>query len=315
MPITRPPKTLLDCPPGPFLRSRSDEAGLSDDAVEWLTSRGLLEQPLHGVLRRAATPDTLQARTAAACLVLPDGAAFCRGTAAWLLGVDTRPPGRHGGIPDVECVVPVGRSPIRRAGLRCYAAPLRDEDLVELGGLPCTSPARTAIDLARWSMPGMGLGTLDAMARAGLIVPEDLLERVERWRGDRFVGQARRLIQWCDPLAESYGESWLRLRVLEAGFPTPQLQIQLADRDGVLVYRLDLGYEAIRCSWEYDGEEFHLGSAAEAADRRRRADIEHRWGWSVIGVGKNLVLGPSMALERGIGEVLGMEPQIRRRRW
>ena len=159
----------------------------------------------------------LQARAAAARLVLPEGAAFCRGTTAWLLGIDARPPGRHGELPDIECVVPIGRAPIRRTGLRCYEADLRADDPLEISGLPCTSPARTAIDLARWTAPGMGLGSLDAMARAGLVVTEDLLERVERWRGDRFVGQARRLIQWCDPLAESYGESWLRLRVLEPG--------------------------------------------------------------------------------------------------
>jgi hypothetical protein len=35
----------------------------------------------------------------------------------------------------------------------------------------------------------------------------------------------------------------------------------------------------------------------------------------VVGVGKNLVLGPSMALEYAVGEVLGMEPLIRRRLW
>jgi hypothetical protein len=67
--------------------------------------------------------------------------------------------------------------------------------------------------------------------------------------------------------------------------------------------------------WEYDGEEYHEGPEPEARDRRRRADIECRWGWTVVGLGKNLVLGPSMALEYGVGEVLGMQPRIRRRAW
>lgn len=156
---------------------------------------------------------------------------------------------------------------------------------------------------------------LDAMARQRLIDPDELLVLVERWRGDRYVDQARRLITLCDPLAESFGESWLRLRVHDAGFPTPELQIPLPDADGVEVFRLDLGYPSLRHSWEYDGEEFHLGLQAEAADRRRRQQIERRWGWAVVGVGKNLVLGPSMALEYGIGEVLGMQPALRRRLW
>jgi hypothetical protein len=111
------------------------------------------------------------------------------------------------------------------------------------------------------------------------------------------------------------GESWLRLRFHDAGFPTPELQISLADRNGVEVYRLDLGYPRIRHSWEYDGEQYHLGLTCESVDRRRRADIERRWGWNVVGLGKNLVLGPSMALERGVAEVLGVEPLLKRRLW
>jgi hypothetical protein len=35
----------------------------------------------------------------------------------------------------------------------------------------------------------------------------------------------------------------------------------------------------------------------------------------VVGIGKNLVLGPSMALEYAVGEILGTEPQLRRRLW
>jgi hypothetical protein len=35
----------------------------------------------------------------------------------------------------------------------------------------------------------------------------------------------------------------------------------------------------------------------------------------VIGVGKADVLGWSLNLERGIGELLGLEPQISRRHW
>jgi len=161
----------------------------------------------------------------------------------------------------------------------------------------------------------MGLGALDAMARAGLVTPEELLLVVERWRGDRFVAQARRLIGLCDPRAESYGESWLRLRLHDAGFSAPELQICLADDDGVEVRRLDLGYPRQRYGLEYDGEEHHAGLAAEARDRARRDEIERRWGWTVVGVGKNLVLGHSMALEHAVGEVLGMEPLIRRRLW
>jgi hypothetical protein len=302
-------------PSGPFRRITMIRSGIHERHLIELLRAGLLRIPVTGVLTRADAPDDLADRAAAVRLVLPDGAALCRVSAAWLHGIDARPPGVHDLEPPLQCAVPLGITPVRRPGSSCYIADLRDEDLCEVAGIRCTNAARTAIDLARWSKPGMGLGTLDAMARAGLVDPADLLVRVERWRGDRFVAQARRLIALCDPLAESQGESWLRLRFHDAGFPPPDLQISLIDQDGVEVYRLDLGYPKLRYSWEYDGEAFHFGLVAEAADRRRRADIADRWGWTVIGLGKNLVLGPSMALEYGVGEVLGMQPALRRRQW
>ncbi|HEX2808566.1 MAG TPA: type IV toxin-antitoxin system AbiEi family antitoxin, partial [Kineosporiaceae bacterium] len=256
--------TALCALPGdtPFLRRDAVRSGLSERGLLELVRAGLLRQPLRGVLLCAHVPDDVISRAAAARLVLPEGSALCRRTAAWLYGVDARPPGSHREVAPTECVVAVGQSLIRRTGLHCYVTDLTDDDIVDVGGVPCTTPSRTAIDLARWSNPGMGLAVLDAMTRQGLINPEELLAQVERWHGDRFVAQARRLIILCNPLAESFGESWLRLRFHDAGFPTPELQISLADREGVEVYRLDLGYPHIRHSWEYDGEQYHLGLAA-----------------------------------------------------
>jgi hypothetical protein len=302
-------------PDRPFLVRDILQAGVPERALRPLIASGRLRRPFKGVLIPADRADALETRAAAVQLVLPDGAALCRVTAAWLLGIDARPLGKHHDDPPLQCAVPLGTTPLRRPGIECFVTDLVDEDVVEIAGLPCVTPARTAVDLARWSMPGTGLGVLDAMARERLIDRENLLILVERWRGDRFVGQARRLIALCDPRAESPGESWLRLRIHDAGFPAPELQISLVDEDGVEVRRLDLGYLERRYGLEYDGEEYHLGRALEDADRRRRVEIERRWGWTVVGVGKNLVLGPSMTLEYALGEILGMEPLIRRRRW
>lgn len=314
--ITRRAGQILDAlGPAPYLRRRAVSAGIDPKALDELVVAGLVVTPFHGVQLRADVPDTPEVRATAARLILPEGAALCRGTAAWVRGVDARPPGSHREPPPLECAVPRNVVPVRRAGLRCYSTDLADEDVEEVSGLACTTASRTAIDLARWSSPGMGLAILDHMARRQLIVPDELLLMVERWAGDRYIGQARRLITLCDPAAESYGESWMRLRFHDAGFPPPELQISLTDADGTELRRLDMGYREKRYAWEYDGEEHHAGLHAEARDRLRREQIDRRWGWTVIGIGKNLVLGPSMALEYGIGEIVGMRPLIRRRTW
>jgi hypothetical protein len=313
--IDHVPRALRRCPPEPFLRRRSGDLGLSRRSIDWLTARGLLIQPVHGVVQRADLPDSVALRCRAVSLVLPPGATVCRTTAAWLHGVDARETGRHLELPTVECAVPVGTTPVRRPGLTCYVSDLRADDLEEVFGIPVTSPGRTACDLARWASPGRGIATLDVMTRAGLIDPEALLREIERWRGDRFVARARHLLANVDPRSESAGESAFRLRLVDAGFPRPELQIPLLDAAGRTVFRLDLGYEKLRWAGEYDGEEYHSGREAEQRDRARRARIDREWRWTLVVVGKALIYGPSMALEFGVGELLGMAPQIRRRAW
>lgn len=263
----------------------------------------------------ARSPDTLQLRAEAVALVLPPGAAVCRRSTAWLLGVDCRNPGEHISVPELECVVPVGTAPPRHPGVRTFVAPLPARDIEVVTGVPRTTPARTAIDLARWLPPFMGLGCVDAMAHAGLIDPGRLAEDLERWTGGRYVEQARRLIAWAEPDTESFGESWLRLRLLDAGFPRPEAQILLGRRGAVGSYRLDLGWPRLRIGVEYDGEAFHSSHAQQRHDEQRRDDLHRRWGWTVIGCTRADVLGHGMALELAVGELLGVAPSIARRSW
>ncbi len=150
---------------------------------------------------------------------------------------------------------------------------------------------------------------------AGLVTSEALLARVAQVPGVRGIAKARYLARLVDPKTESMGESWLRLRIVDAGFPRPVVQVEVLDADMRCVYRLDLGWPERRLAVEYDGEEFHSTPAQLAHDRRRRADLERRFGWQVLAVGKGEVLGRSLTLERGLGELLGLEPRIARRAW
>jgi len=128
----------------------------------------------------------------------------------------------------------------------------------------------------------MALGTVDALAHLDLVHVEELEAQVERLRGRRNIDRARRLIGWCEPLTESFGESWTRLRILDAGFPRPQAQIWVADSDGVLAARLDLGYREKLIGIEYDGEEFHSTLEQRRHDESRRAGLKSGAGWEVL---------------------------------
>ncbi|HZI97000.1 MAG TPA: hypothetical protein VFD41_05685 [Actinomycetales bacterium] len=76
-----------------------------------------------------------------------------------------------------------------------------------------------------------------------------------------------------------------------------------------------MGWPDRRIALEYDGEEFHSSTEDREADEKRRDDLARRFSWDVLGVGKGEVLGRSMALEFGVGEMLGLQPVIRRRTW
>jgi hypothetical protein len=299
----------------PFDRSRAAEGGLTPLDVTDLVAAGILRQPVRGVYLDARVPDDLASRAACLALRLPPNAVVGRLTAAWLWGIDGRLPEERLAPPVVECVVPVGRQPVRRPGVRCFVAPLGGDDVCEVDAIPVTTPHRTALDALRWLKPHMALAVADALAAAGLVVPEVLVARVAEMPGVRGIAKARYLAALIEPRTESMGESWLRLRVVDAGFPRPRVQIEVLDADGRCVYRLDMGWEERRVAVEYDGEEFHSTPEQVAHDRRRHAELQDRFGWQVLAVGKGDVFGRSLALEYAVGELLGLEAQISRRAW
>jgi hypothetical protein len=80
-------------------------------------------------------------------------------------------------------------------------------------------------------------------------------------------------------LAESPAESWLRLIVVESGFPWPESNWPLYSPWGDLVFRLDLAWPQLRIALEYQGYAVHTGR--ELQDSARIRDLEGR-GWIVV---------------------------------
>jgi len=251
-------------------------------------------------------------RLSALSSVLPPGAAFARRTAAALHGFRLSLPDESPRTAPVEVVVPTGTTPVRRPGLTCRSADL-DGDVGILDGHPVTSRLRTLLDVLRHENPGLALATADLALRLGGIDRALGQARLAEVPGERGVARARRLLDLADAGAESPGESWLRLRIADAGFGPVQTQV-VVPRPGGRCYRLDLGWPERRLAVEYDGREFHEGAEQRAHDARRRAELADL-GWTVVAVGAGEVLGPSLALEHGLGELLGVAPRARHRTW
>jgi hypothetical protein len=185
---------------------------------------------------------------------------------------------------------------------------VREGDIVQVGGVLVTSPLRTALDIARWRDRPDALAYVDALTHAGIVRHEDLLAALPDLATFPGVEQAREIVDLCEPLTESAGESWMRLRQLDAGFPRPKVQVWLYDDDGKPVFRLDSAVVELLVASEYDGEETH-GDERAAADHARREWIEER-GYTLLSFRRQHVLGKSHAFERALGEAFSIQPRL-----
>jgi predicted transcriptional regulator of viral defense system len=136
---------------GLVTRSQALHAGISPATLARLAADGsVLERVGHGVYRLAGTPPSDHLPLRAAWLELaPDVPAWERTdeqgvvshrSAAALYGLGHLPADRH------EFTF-FGRRQSRRPGVRIHRRPLRNDEWINLGGLPVTRPSRTASDL------------------------------------------------------------------------------------------------------------------------------------------------------------------------
>jgi hypothetical protein len=298
----------------PFTRAQATAAGWSDSRLRSHLDRLLIRRLLKGVYVDALAPDTIELRAAAVCLVTPQNAVICRRTAAWLYGIDTLALREHTELPTVESVRPTKHRSSRLNLTSGHSQTIFPNDVIMHHGLRVTSPLATAVHLARHLHRPFGMSAIDAMLHAGLFTVDELATAIRRFPKHPGIVQARELAEYGEPLTESPGESWLRLRVLDAGFPRPVAQIVVQTLHGER--RIDIGfpnhrYNGKRVGLEYDSDKWHTGREAEIRDATRRDDLADS-GWHILPVRRADVWGRSPALELSIGELLGVEPMLPR---
>lgn len=187
------------------------------------------------------------------------------------------PPGRE--VARIDLLAPPGAWPARRRGTRRHSA-RSPVPTVRRRGLLVTDAARTWNDLARDGATVVELVVVgDAMLSEGLVRPAELEARTgadATWRGVRSARAAAPLL---DGRSESPPESWLRVLLVAAGLPPPDVQ-HVVTHQGAFVARVDLAWPEQRLVVEYDGEH-HLQRRQRVADLRRREALELA-GWTVV---------------------------------
>jgi uncharacterized protein DUF559 len=214
---------------------------------------------------------------AAAVLVAGQGGVLAGYSAALLLGADCAP-----AAAPAEVLVPCYQKPC--AGLRVrYAATLAAEDVEQRADCRLTTAERTAWDLARRLPTTEAVVVLDSLARATPFRPAALLDRRQRQPGARGCRRLDELVALADPRAESPGETRLRVALVRAGLPPPEVQYRIVDEHGFVLARADLAYPDARLILEYDGAA-HFDPESAHLDRQRDAILATH-GWLTVRCG------------------------------
>lgn len=171
----------------------------------------------------------------------------------------------------------------RASGVLVRGDRLDPDEISVIGGVSVTMPARTALDLACWYPQRVSVAAIDALARATNLKIADVELVAQRHRGRRGIKRARAALALVDAGAQSPKETWLRLLLINAGLPRPQIQIAVRSEWGWTEAYLDMGWERVLVAVEYDGDQ-HRSDRKQFVKDVRRLEMLERRGWLVVRV-------------------------------
>ena len=149
---------------------------------------------------------------------------------------------------------------------------LTARDVTRVQRIPCTTIARTLLDLAEVMVEGpleSALNEADASRRLDLHAIDDQLQRNATRTGAKRLRAALRLYQPRQAPPESRLEEDFLRRIRAAGLPEPRRQVLLDLEDGEPAFRVDFMWPEHRAVVETDGNEYHGTRRAFEIDRRR----------------------------------------------
>lgn len=271
-------------------RSELLARGMSDHQIRQARERGELHSVLPGIyLRTRSEPpaDPAERHRATLTVVVPllagrpvvshlsaaimHGLPFCHSEFGWL----GRP--RPGESPPMHVTRPDAAKSRRGAAVQLHTAALGPDEVVELGGLPVTTPERTVVDCALTVPFDHAVMLADAALHRGLASRDSLerqLGRLHRVPGTR---RAAEVLAFADPRSRGAGESLSRVLMQRCGLPTPELDVAVTSGDGRPLGRVAFAFRTSRVL----GDFLDLGAAADSATERRAAALRDA-GWQPV---------------------------------
>lgn len=251
----------------PFTRADAIAAGISPGLLRGSRFRRIFRN----VYIDASVPDHPLVRVQAALLTHPPGAFASHASAGRVYGVPLP------ALPDEHVSVFTAKDRRRRAGIRNHLAPA-GQQTVTVRGLSVSTPEDMFVELSDVLTLVDLVVVGDALVRLKLTTPEALVERCATANA-----AARRAAALVRRKVDSAMETRLRLLIVFAGLPEPEINVKIYYRDGRVRYRFDLSYPEFKILVEYDGRQHRDDLDQWDADTRRQDWFDHN-GWMRVPV-------------------------------
>lgn len=255
-----------------------------------------LDRSVWGVRRSVLHDADVISRCVMFASRLREGCVYSHVTAALLWGaplpwaLETRE--------ELDIAVTAGNAAPHARGIRGHHMALDRTDVSRAHDLLVTSPARTWCDLASQ----LSLGDLVAVGdyllhwRRPLTTREQLDAALRRMSGRRGVVLAREAIDLLSDRAESRPESKLRVIIIRAGLPMPEVNHSEVMTESGRSRRFDLVFRRWRLVLEYQGD-YHRSKEQWRKDMTRRSELEAD-GWYVMEINADDLRDPAALVAR-----------------
>jgi hypothetical protein len=204
-------------------------------------------------------------------------------------------------------------TPTRARGVQGHRLRIR-ASIVEVNGIPVVPAEEAWCQLAEV----LGLEDLvvagDHLIRRGVADVEGVMERLRsavgavRRRGSELLQVALPLLR---PGVRSPRESLLRVLLVLAGLPEPEVNVRLYDTAGWFLGEGDLVYRKARIVLEYEGDQHRSDPEQWRKDIRRRERFEDA-GWSVLRVTGDDLFAHRAELIRRVAFRLRQNPRMQK---
>jgi hypothetical protein len=269
----------------PFTRSHALAAGITPKVLRGPRFRALFRN----VYVEASAPDTPTLRARAALAVAPPGAFASHASAARILEVPIPT------LPDEHLTVLRQQDRRRRPGIRWHVLPKPQTRVVD--GTRVSAPEQLFVELASL------LGLVD------LVIVGDHLVRHKKTTLAKLLAfcaqtrlphadRARHAASFVRDRVDSPMETRLRMLIVLAGLPEPEVNLTIRDADGEPLRRHDLAYRGSRTYLEYDGRH-HVDQVERwEKDLERREAVDDEQARMLVVTSRGIFVEPEHTLER-----------------